>query len=299
MFQPDENAPTVPNRPIGRNGPADLSPYDWMGEAAPLARPPEPPLVQEGQPPRWEVPPPAKPARQGMNMQGFGIGFAVALVILAIMALGLALYVAFTPASPVATTPAKAPTQTLPPNSPTYTPTATATALPSIDPTSAQALVTQFYSAINNTQYQQAYNSLSTDLKKKQTLQSFTQQWQNMTVTLTDGGTTTTPGPDKGDTVVVQYQQAPTNGGNAESVQQFLATVIVNYDANGQIAITSIATQKQETTPTPISQPSPTPTVDPGSLTPSPAPTTPVTPVITPTTKPKGPTPTPTKAPKP
>lgn len=287
MELPDDNAPTIPNRPVGPMSPPAGSPYDWMGEAAPLAPPPMPPLRQEGRPPRWDILSAAPAPGRAKNLSGFGIGFGVALVLLAVMALGLAGYLAFT-AGPQSSTANNRtpPTATLAPNAPTPTLTATATPLPGIDPATAVNLVKNWYTFISNKQYSQAYSLLSADLQKQQTETQFAQQWNNTLSVTPENDITGTPEPDKSVVVTYHYQQLLMNSPDAVEYQ---AQATVNYD-KGQLAITQLTKERIAATPTPVVTPTatPLPSGTPGPGTPTSTPTK----AGTPTATPKAPTPT-------
>ncbi len=276
MSMPDENAPTLPNRPDARMPAGEASPFLWEEDAAPLPAPPAPPISQVGQPPRWDVPPPPKAPRQGGSLRGFGVGLGIALVILAVMALGLALYVSLSPATPTAQNGSGATAQSTSVNS---QPTPTVTPLAPISTDLAVSLVKQFYTSINSAQYQQAYSLLSSGLQQQQTEQQFAQTWKNtLSVTLQDPITPTT-GPGKAVTITATYQQVLND--SAATTKQFTITIVVDYDNKAQPRITQLS--KQEVAlPTPV--PTVTVTVAP-PVTPT-APATTTTPQPTPATTP-------------
>src|SRR5271165_119046 len=112
MNVPDENAPTLPNRPVPavppqRRGSGPVSDEDSTS----------------GKPPRWNVPPaPKAPGVATPNLQSFGIGFGIALVVLALMALGLALFLAFNGAPTTSAVAQATATATTKPGEPSPTP---------------------------------------------------------------------------------------------------------------------------------------------------------------------------------
>ncbi len=276
MSMPDENAPTLPNRPDARRPAGEISPFIWEEDAAPLPAPPAPPISQVGQPPRWDVPPPPKAPRQGGNLRGFGVGFGIALVILAVMALGLALYVSLSPSTPAMNNGSVA---TYQPTGVKGQPTLTATPLVPISADLAVSLVKQFYTSINSAQYQQAYSLLSSGLQQQQTEQQFAQTWKNtLSVTLQDP-ITPTSGPGNAVTITTTYQQVLND--SAATTKQFTLTIVVDYDNKAQPRISKL-TKQEVALPTPVptvtatAAPQATPTV----------PTTTTTPQATPATTP-------------
>ena len=255
-MMPDDNAPTIPNRPALSPGQPDAP-----GNLPPASR-------AGGNQPVWQVPRASGPGNaKGANLGGFGLGFGIALVVLAAMA--LVLVVALTVngktgalgAVPTATATAT-PTQS--PPQPTSTP------LAAITKDIATGFVTQFYTDINSKSYQNAYNLLGSNLQASQNYGQFKQQWQDTQSSVDTADITVTPvGDGSGDvTVVVSYSLTQSNNGTITSSQN-QATLTVGYE-QGSLHILALNVTSVQATPTPIATATPTPTPVPTD-TPTPA----------------------------
>ncbi len=265
MMGPDDNAPTIPNRPV-------VPP----GSGAPPP-PPQPGYIEAGgRPPIWQPSQPdqTSPPQSTSTLNGFGLGFAIALSLLAVMALGLII------ALNVHTNKGNGglgavSTSTPQPTSTQNLMTPTATGVPPITASVAEGVISQFYTNISATEYQSAYNLLSSNLQSQQSLQQFQQQWQNVQLITVDASSfQPVPNSDGSLTLNYAYLIVQNTGAQPPSTL-FQATANVGYD-QGNLRILALTTQQQQTTPTPAPSPtsgpspSPFPTPGPSGGTPTP-----------------------------
>jgi hypothetical protein len=262
MMGPDDNAPTIPNRPVPPPGQGAPPPPPQTGYIEAGGRPPLWQPDQTGQSPA---------ASSAASLNGFGLGFAIALAVLAVMVLGLIIalnYHSNQGNGGLGAVPTSTPLATPTPN--VLTPTATG--VPPITAGIAEGVITQFYTNISSTEYQSAYNLLSSNLQSQQSVQQFQQQWQTIQlITVDPNSFRPTPNSDGSMTLDYSYETVQ-NGSSQPPSSLFQATANIGYD-QGNLRILALTTTQQQATPTP--QPSPT-----SGPTPSPFPTP--GPVITP-----------------
>ena len=268
-MMPDDNAPTVPNRPAlspsQPNVPGTPSPVGRAGSNQPV----------------WQIPRASGPTNaSGAKFGGFGLGFAIALVVLAAMVLVLVVALNLNNGKSGAL-------GVVPPATATVTPTQsppqpTATPFAAITKDAATGIVTQFYTNINSGSFQNAYTMLGKNLQASQNFGQFKQQWQGTSSLIVDTAAITFNTLGDG-TVTEQYAYSwaqTTNGTTTSSQNQ--ATVTIGYE-QGNLHILALSVMSVQDTPTPsaTATPTATPTDTPtptASPTDTPTPTASVTP---------------------
>lgn len=254
MLGPDDNSPTIPDRPALRPG-APLPPLGGNADNG-------------GKPPVWDLPVTPKPLDQLQG--GVGLGFGIAMIVLAAMVLGLVIIISLNSSGGLLghaqLTPAPSPTATLNALTPT------ATAPPAVTADTATNLVNDYYNNISAGAFTDAYNVLGSNQQQAiGGIDQFKQQWA-ATVGLTVDKNSVQATPQGSAYIVTLTYTQVINAGGPATLKTEQATLTVGYE-QGQLRIlnqtkidvTPTVEPSPAATPIPTISPdvSPTPTVSP------------------------------------